>query len=258
MTCLPRPQMLEREMVHVFKPLVQPGQVLFKLLPPGNERPLISLPRHYVIDVGLLPINNVHVLMALQGEECTSPEAPTGGPGSGSDPSGERSAAPSASCSCTRDLLVTQMAHAVAARPGAPRLDALYRRMMRQYMDATRDAGIQNLPPGQLSTAPQSGERGGAPPAYGRTAVVEQTADVAIVGAGVEVVEEGAGRAPDERHPIIQHEGLREALQNLLCGPHRDNLSAAARLRAERSRRRRPPRWRSQGHRRAQGVQVAE
>lgn len=61
-------QIWENELIHVFHPTVKLGEVLFKIFPAGNERLLISLPSHYVIDVGLLPINNVHALLAKDGE----------------------------------------------------------------------------------------------------------------------------------------------------------------------------------------------
>jgi hypothetical protein len=59
-----------RELVHLFHEWLQPEQIVFKRFPPGNTKVIVSLPAHFVIDLHLLGINNVHKMLAAEASAC--------------------------------------------------------------------------------------------------------------------------------------------------------------------------------------------
>jgi hypothetical protein len=194
-----------RELVHLFYEWLKPDQIVFKRFPPGNTKVIVSLPAHFVIDLHLLGINNVHKMLAAEASACAR--------------KGE------IECNCTRELLVQGMMDALTALPGGPRMATLQRTLMRQYQAVTKEP-LQNLSPGHMAPEIPAPE-----PVPKSTA----TADESDVPSGAEpsetqngaerkgvVGEDSEGEAPEDAHrptdvhPIIHRPGLRSEIEKVL------------------------------------------
>jgi hypothetical protein len=204
---------LKAELVHLFQQWVRPDQIVFKELPPGNTKVIITLPAHFVIDLNLLGINNVHKALAADEGAC---------------------ARQAGDCNCTRELLVQGMMDAISARPGGPSTSQLQRALVRQYQAVTKER-IQNLGPGLLApeipvpgaAVPQPKPNAAPVPGSPNQTLPTSSGQPTRTGDSSErpiVIEEGRdyspgqGEAPrpTDAHPIIHHTGLRSDIEKVL------------------------------------------
>lgn len=168
-------------------------QIVYKRFP-GNKKVIISLPSHFVIDLNLLGINNVH--RALAGSEGGTLACARAGTAAGD-------------CNCTRELLVQGMMDAITSRPKGPSMQTLQRHVLRQYQAVTKER-LQNLPPGPERNSPV--ETAGAEPA------VEESAAPGMQPQGTTYVveEEPDNDKGGNPNPIMYHAGLSDEINKVL------------------------------------------
>ena len=206
------------ELVYLFRPHVQADKVLFKKLPAGNLRPIISLSQgHLVIDVALLGIDNVHDLLRKDGSlECQpQPGTATG-------------------CNCSRELLLQLTLDALGSRPGLHK-EKLHRQIFKRYMSVTAGK-LQNLPPAGLSPVPSAAASPSpSRPASAHAGQDEHTMPPHDLLGGSQgsqsatsttgAVSNGSAPLPNDLH-VLQEAELQRKIDGMLKGSARERLEA--------------------------------